>query len=141
MHEGNAGLYGGPAGDLYLHLSVSPHPHFRREGDHIVCDLALNFAQAALGDSVEVPTIDGPSRLEVPAGTQHGMVFRLRGKGVPRRGGRRGDHLVRISVVTPTSLGERERQLFEELKRSLGGGEAALGKGGKGLFGRFKRAL
>ena len=140
-NEGSAGLYGGPAGDLYLCLSVSSHPQFERDGDNILYELPLNFAQAALGDKVEVPTMNGNAILDIPAGTQHGREFRFRGKGVPKEGRRRGDQLVRVSVVTPTGLGDRERQLFEELKDSLVREEGVSGKGRLGLFGKIKEAL
>ena len=120
--EGQAGTRGGPSGDLYITLAVEQHELFQRDGDDIIYELPINFAQAALGAQVEVPTIDGKkSRLKVPAGSQTGKVFRLKSKGVPhlrRRG--RGDQLVTLLVVTPDSLTKKQRQLFQELADTLG---------------------
>ena len=119
--EGDAGTRGGPAGNLYVTLSVLQHEFFRRDGDNILYELPINFAQAALGNEVEVPTLDGKTKLKVPAGSQTGKVFRLKNKGVPHlhRSGR-GDQLVTLLVVTPDSLTKRQRQLFEELVKTLG---------------------
>ncbi|MEW6033596.1 MAG: molecular chaperone DnaJ [Chloroflexota bacterium] len=127
--EGDSGLWGGPSGDLYVQLTMSPHPLFQRDGQDILYELPLNFAQAALGDRVEVPTLDGPMAVEIPAGTQNGDAFRLKGRGAPSPGGgRRGDQLARVRVVTPTSLDERQRELLRELKDSLGHSQASGGK-------------
>jgi len=118
--EGDAGTRGGPSGDLYISLSVKEHELFTRDGDDILYELPINFAQAALGAEVEVPTLDGTSKLKLDAGCQTGTVFRFKNKGVPhlqRRG--RGDQLVTISVVTPESLTKEQRQLFQELTSSL----------------------
>jgi molecular chaperone DnaJ len=106
--EGEIGNHGGPRGNLYLQINVKPHEIFRREDDDLLLDLELNFAQVALGDEVAVPTIDGePHELRVPAGTQTGEMFVVRGKGVPHlRGGGRGDMIVRASVITPKHLAE-----------------------------------
>ena len=118
--EGNAGLYGGGPGDLYIDLSVKPHDLFRRDGLDILYDLPINFAQAAVGGEVQVPTLDGRTSLRIPSGTQHGSVFRLKGKGVPQLNGRgRGDQLVKAVVVTPRHLDEKQRRLFEELGKTL----------------------
>ena len=135
--EGNAGSWGGGPGNLYLALSVEEHPLFKRRGDDILYDLAINFAQAALGDEVEVPSVDSPVRIKIPPGTQTGNLIQLKGKGVPHlKGGGRGDQLVMVHVVTPQSLDERQRKLFEELAKTLG--EASLPKGEKGFFRRVK---
>ncbi len=135
--EGNAGSWGGGPGNLYLALSVEEHHRFKRRGDAIFYDLAINFAQAALGDEVEVPTVDSPVRVKIPPGTQTGKLIRLKGKGVPHlRGGGRGDQLVMVHVATPQSLDERQRKLFEELAKTLG--EASLPKEEKGFFRRVK---
>lgn len=118
--EGDAGLYSGVAGDLYIDLSVKPHKFFRREGINILCDLPINFAQAALGDEVNIPSLDGQTSLKIPAGTQSGDVFRLKGKGVPQIDGRgRGDQLVTVAVVTPQQLDGKQRRLLEELDKVL----------------------
>ena len=118
--EGDAGTRGGPAGNLYIILSVLKHEFFTRDGDNILCELPINFAQAALGTEVEMPTLDGNAKLKIPAGSQAGTVFRLKGRGIShlhRRGG--GDQLVTLLVVTPDSLTKKQRQLFEELANNL----------------------
>ncbi len=119
--EGEPGEYGGPPGDLYVAVSVKPHPYFRRRDHDLVLELAINVAQAALGDVVMVPTLEGKERLVIPPGTQTGKVFRLRGKGVPYlRGDGRGDLLVIVQVVVPTKLTEEQKRLFKELAKTLG---------------------
>ena len=138
--EGDAGTRGGPPGNLYLKVEVRRHKVFRREGDNILYHLPLNFAQAALGEEVEVPTVEGPVKLKIPPGTQSGKVFALRGKGVPHlRGVGRGDQLVRVVVVTPQTLDEEQKRLLRELARSLG--RASLPSEDKGFFERLKDAL
>ncbi len=118
--EGDAGFYGGAPGNLYIILSVRAHPFFERDGDSIIFELPINFAQAALGSEIEVPTLDGTAVLRIPAGTQHGKVFRLKEKGVPHFNTRgRGDQLIKVKVVTPTSLNEKQRRLLEELAKTL----------------------
>ena len=119
--EGDAGTRGGPAGNLYVTISVLEHEFFKRDGDNVIYELPINFAQAALGDEVEVPTLDGETKLKVPAGSQTNTVFRLKGKGIPhlQRGGR-GDQMVTLLVVTPDSLSSKQRQLFKELSDSFG---------------------
>ena len=118
--EGSAGLYGGAPGDLYIDLSVKPHKLFHREGLDILCDLAINFAQAALGDEIDVPSLDGKTSLKIPPGTQSGKVFRLKGKGVPQVSGRgKGDQLVTVLVVTPQRLDGKQRRHLEELAKVL----------------------
>jgi molecular chaperone DnaJ len=119
--EGGPGLRGGPPGNLYVRLSVQPHPIFRRSGDNTVLELGINVAQAALGDKVTIPTLDGDATISIPAGTQTGRIFRLRGRGVPhlRRSGR-GDQLIIVQVVVPTELDDKQRELFQELGKTLG---------------------
>ena len=118
--EGNAGLRGGPLGNLYVTLSLEQHQLFTRDGNNILYGLPINFAQAALGVEIEVPTLDGKIKLKVLAGSQTGKVLRLKNKGIPylNRSGR-GDQLVRLLVVTPESLTKTQRQLFQELANSL----------------------
>ncbi|MFC1914179.1 molecular chaperone DnaJ [Chloroflexota bacterium] len=118
--EGEAGVRGGPPGDLYVTLSVKEHKIFERDGDDILYELPINFAQAALGTRVEVPTLNGNVELKISAGSQTGRIFRLKDKGAMhlRRSGR-GDQLVRLSVVTPESLNKEQRKLFEELAKTL----------------------
>ena len=137
--EGEAGPRGGPAGNLYVILDVKPHPHFKRDGADIHYELLLNFPQAALGDQVEVPTLDGMENLTVPAGTQSGRVFRIRDRGVPRlRGMGRGDQYVSITVRTPVHLSPRERELYEELAQLASQKDDGHDRG---FFGRVKDSL
>jgi molecular chaperone DnaJ len=119
--EGEAGLNGGGPGNLYITIHVQPHPYFQREGDDLIYDLPLNVAQAALGDEVEVPCLDGSTTIRIPAGTQSGRVFQLKDRGMPHlRGGGRGDELVRVRVVIPSTLTKEQRDLFAKLGTSLG---------------------
>lgn len=116
-NEGNAGMRGGPPGDLYVFLSVRSHPSLRRDGQTIHSEVPLNYLQAILGDTIEVETVDGPEQLEIPAGTQPGAVLTLRNKGVPRLGNpvARGNHQVTMKVQLPTRLSGEERELLEQL--------------------------
>lgn len=126
--EGDAGVRGGAPGNLYVVLSVAPHEFFTRDDDDVLLEWPINFAQAALGDEVEVPTLEGKTRLRIPAGSQTDRVFRLKDKGIPHlHGSGRGDQLVRLLVVTPESLTKEQRRLFEELARSLGSVRRAAG--------------
>lgn len=114
--EGEAGARGGPPGDLYVVLSVKPHPLFKREGEDIYLELPVTFPQAALGAEVEVPTVAGNERISIPEGTQTGTIFKLRGKGISRLHGHgKGDQLVVINVVTPQELTREQRALIEKL--------------------------
>lgn len=118
--EGEAGTQGGPAGDLYVVVSVREHPIFQRDGKHLYCEVPISFADAALGGELEVPTLDGRVKLKIPEGTQTGKLFRLRGKGVaPVRGGAPGDLMCRVAVETPVNLDKRQRELLEEFRKSL----------------------
>lgn len=119
--EGQPGENGGPNGNLYIAINVKPHKYFRRREYDVLLDLTINVAQAALGDEVEAPTVDGPAKLKIPAGTQPGRSLTLKGKGVPKlRGNGRGDQMVVINVETPTKLSNEQRKLFEQLGKSLG---------------------
>lgn len=119
--RGAAGPRGGPPGDLFVHIDVRPHPRFEREGDHLVDELHLTMAQAALGVNVKYETLDSVEDLDIPAGTQTGQVFRFRGRGVPRLEGRgRGDLLVQAVVDTPTGLSDEEIDLIHELAELRG---------------------
>ena len=118
--EGSAGLYGGPPGDLYVIFSVKPHNLFQRDDSDILYELSINFAQAALGDEIRVPSLDGRVDLKIPPGTQSGKIFRLKGKGIPHIDGKgRGDLLVKVDIITPQRLDKNQRRLFEELAKIL----------------------
>ena len=118
--EGEAGRNGGPAGDLYVEINVKPHPIFEREGDDLSCEVPLSFATAVLGGAVNVPTLEGEVSLKIPAETQSGRVFRLRGKGVkPVRGGTQGDLYCRVMVETPVNLSAEQRDLLQKFDDSL----------------------
>jgi molecular chaperone DnaJ len=110
-----------PPGDLEITVQVLAHPFFRRAGDDVICQVPITFAQAALGGEVEVPTLDGKGKLRVPPGTQPGSVLRIKGKGIPKRGGLgRGDQRIEVSLEVPTRLTGRQRELLEELAKELG---------------------
>lgn len=117
--QGDAGLYSGPAGDLYVGIKVKPHPYLIRKGPDIIYEAEVNVAQAALGSDITVPTISGEERLKIPPGTQSGAILRLKGKGMPSRYGR-GDELVHIKVKTPEKLTKRQKELLEELAKEFG---------------------
>lgn len=119
--EGEAGPVGGPPGDLYVVLRVKDHSLFKRDGAHLFCEIPVSVPQAALGASVEIPTLEGEkTKLSVPEGTQSGSVLRLRGQGVPHLGGRgRGDLHVLVRVVVPTRLSSEQRKLMEKLAETL----------------------
>ena len=118
--EGEAGPNAGPAGDLYVEISVQPHPIFQRDGADLACEVPVSFAIAALGGELEVPTLSGRVSLKIPAETQTGKVFRLRGKGVkPVRGGSVGDLLCRIEVETPVHLTREQKELLKKFEDSL----------------------
>jgi molecular chaperone DnaJ len=134
--EGEAGERGGPPGDLYVVITVHPHPTFSREGDNIHLELPVAFTQAALGAQVEVPTMTEPVRLRIPPGTQSGKRFRLKGKGFPGLSGRgTGDEIVTVKVRVPTRLSPRQRELLESYAEESG---EAVGAGDEGLFDKVK---
>lgn len=119
--NGEAGLAGGQPGDLYIVLTVKEHELFERQGDDLFCEIPIKFTLAALGGSIEVPTLSGKAALKIPHGTQSGTTFRLRGRGMPSlRGGAQGDQLVRVQVEVPTVLSGEQRRLLEEFGRVSG---------------------
>jgi molecular chaperone DnaJ len=138
--EGEAGVRGGPRGDLYAVIQVEAHPDFQREGDDLLCDVPISFWQAALGDSIEVATLDGEAIIEIPAGCQTHRVFRVKAKGLPRlqNPDRRGDLRARVIVETPTDLTEEERELFRQLAEMH---EGKVPAGAKGFLGKVKEFL
>ncbi len=122
--EGEAGENGGPPGDLYVHVNVKPHPIFQRDGNDLYCEVPINMVTAALGGELEVPTLDGRVKLKIPAETQSGKLFRMRGKGVTSvRGGNTGDLLCRVMVETPVNLTREQKELLRKLDESLKSGK------------------
>ena len=142
--EGEAGTDGGPAGDLYVQVSVTEHEFFQRDGKNLYCEVPISIFDACLGGELEVPTLDGRVKLKVPAETQTGKLFRLRGKGVtPVRGGSAGDLLCRVVLETPVSLTGKQKELMLELKGSMEGTkhspkQSSWFEGMKGFFGDMK---
>jgi molecular chaperone DnaJ len=123
--NGEPGVNGGPSGDLYVEISIKPHRVFSRDGDDLHCEVPISFARAALGGSVDVPTLGGKASFDVPEGTQSGKTFRLRGKGVRNvRSGAPGDLYCHVVLETPVKLSDKQRKLLQEF-------EAALEEGGE----------
>jgi molecular chaperone DnaJ len=114
--KGNDGIRGGPPGELHVFINIKEHPIFERDGDNILCDIPISFSMAALGGKIEVPTLDGPKELKIPAGTQSQKIFTLKGKGLPRvRGIGRGNEYVRVTVWVPTKLSREEKEILRKL--------------------------
>lgn len=133
--QGDASPSGGPAGDLYVILNVLPHPRFQRRGSDLLLEMPVSITQAALGAEIEVPTLNGLAKLRVPAGTQTGSIFRLRGKGMPRlQGLGSGDLHVGMKVRTPSALTERQRQLMEALAAEFGEARPVQGEKEKSII-------
>ena len=119
--EGEAGQHSGPRGDLYVIISVQEHPFFAREGNHIYCDVPISFTQAALGDRIEVPTLEGKESAEIKPGIQSGSIISLKGKGIADLyGGVRGDQRIRIHVETPTRLNAKQKEILQEFAKISG---------------------
>lgn len=117
--QGNAGVNGGPSGDVIVTISIRPHPLFTRDGNNVICEIPISFPQAALGDTLQVPTIDGKVEYTIPEGTQTGTVFRLRGKGIQNVNGRgRGDQYVRVNIEVPTHLTDHQKHLLRDFEAS-----------------------
>jgi molecular chaperone DnaJ len=136
--EGEAGVRGGPPGDLYVVLRVKPHSELARHDQDVVFELRVNIVQAALGDRIEVPTLDGPVEIAIPAATQNGQSFRLAGRGMPDvRGGRRGDQYVVVQVVVPKDLNAEQKALL----RKVGGLTGKPEKVSKGFFDKLRDAI
>jgi len=119
--EGEGGSHGGPPGDLYVVINVKPHPFFKRKGNDLHCEVPLSFVQAVFGAEIDVPTIDGHARINIPPGTPSGRVFHLKGKGVPRLGGYgRGDQYVTVYIDVPKKLTARQKELLKEFAEISG---------------------
>ena len=136
--EGEAGYRGGAPGDLYIVIRVKDHPTLRRQDQDIVFELRVNMIQAALGDRIEVPTLDGPVEVTVPPATQYGQTFRLAGRGMPHvRTGRRGDQFVVVQVVVPKDLTTEQKALLREVGGLTGKPEKVT----KGFFEKLRDAI
>ena len=134
---GNAGVNGGPAGDLLVSVIVRPHARFERDGTSVLLEQEISYAQATLGAEVEVPTLDGKVKLTIPEGTQPGAVFRLRGKGIPfLRGSGRGDQFVSVTIKVPKNLTGSQKELLRQFAASMG---ELDGDAGRSIFGRKKK--
>ena len=121
--QGHSGKNGGPAGDLLITVMVRPHEIFRRDGTAVFCEAPITFTQAVLGGTLEIPTIDGKVKYDIPEGTQTGTVFRLRGKGIPVLTGRgRGDQSVTVNIETPRNLNREQKEALKKFSESLGEG-------------------
>ena len=138
--QGESGFNGGPYGDLFVIINVNPSDKFTRDGSTIYYTLNISFVQAALGDTVEVPTVHGNVEMTIPAGTQTGKTFRLKGKGAPRlRGGSQGDQHVTVKIVTPTKLNDAQKEALLAFAKASGDEKIAPQK--KGFFNKVKDAL
>jgi molecular chaperone DnaJ len=136
--QGNAGKNGGPSGDLIIGVQIKPHPHFQRDGVTVLYEQPVSFYQAAMGADMEIPTIDGKVKYSLPAGTQTGTTFRLRGKGIPSINGRgRGDQYVTIKVQVPTALTAEQREALSAFGATMG--ETTIEGGMKGFLEKRKK--
>jgi len=136
--EGDAGMRGGSPGDLYVVLGVKSHPQLARHDQDVVFELRVNIVQAAVGDRIEIPTLEGQVEIAIPAGTQHGQTFRLQGKGMPDvRSGRRGDQYVVVQVIVPKDLNPEQKSLL----RKVGGLTGKPEKVSKGFFEKLRDAI
>jgi len=136
--KGNAGRQGGAAGDLLISVEEKNHEHLTRDGQNLMYDLYLNFADAALGTQIQVPTLNGAVKIKIPSGTQSGKILRLRGKGLPSiQSSARGDQLIHVNIWTPKKLNSKEKELLEKL-RTMQNFDPSPGKSDKGFFERMK---
>ena len=137
--HGEPGVNGGPAGDLYVEIHIKQHPVFQRDGDDLHCEMPISFTTAALGGEIEIPTLEGVAKLKIPAETQSGQVFRLRGKGIrPLRGTTQGDLMCHVVVETPIKLTERQKQLLRDFDDEGAGNHATHNPRAKSLMDKLK---
>ncbi|MCF2906810.1 molecular chaperone DnaJ [Pseudoalteromonas sp. DL2-H2.2] len=138
--EGEAGMHGAPAGDLYVQVSVREHPIFVRDGNNLYCEVPISYTTAALGGEIEVPTLDGRANLKVPSESQTGKMFRMRGKGVKSvRSGAVGDLICKVVIETPVNLNDRQKELLKELEESMGGDAGKNRPKAQGFFDGVKK--
>lgn len=139
--EGNHGERGGPSGDLYIYINVREHEIFERDDNDVWCEIPITFPKAALGGSIEVPTLEGKVKYDIPEGTQTGTVFRLRGKGIKHlRGSGKGDQYVRVKIIVPKKLTEKQKSILEEFASDIGEYKEK-NDDKKGFFGKMKDAF
>ena len=137
--EGEPGIKGGPSGDLYIVINVKPHLIFKREGYHVICDIPITFTQAALGAEIEVPTLDGKIKYNIPEGTQTGTIFKLKNKGIQNlRGHGRGDQLFQVNIEVPKALNEKQKDMLKQFAEITGEEAHTLRKS---FFDKMKDAL
>jgi molecular chaperone DnaJ len=137
--EGEPGRDGGPNGDLYVYVRIRPHEFLERDGNDLIAVVPISFTQAALGATIDVPSLDGTRQLKVPPGTQYGSLFRIRGQGLPEvRTGRTGDEIVQVTVETPTNLNDRQEELLREFAQTE---NRNVSPKSKNFFERLKRHL
>lgn len=137
--EGEPGLRGGPAGDLYIEIRVKPHPIFARKGNDIICEIPITFVQSALGGELDIPTLEGKIKYNIPEGTQTGTVFKLKGKGIPYlRGSGKGDLLFKVNIEVPKRLNEKQKEILKEFA-AISGDEVYEDR--KTFFNKMKDAL
>jgi molecular chaperone DnaJ len=118
-NEGEPGQKGGPKGDLYCYVRIKPHEFLERDGNNLIAVVPISFTQAALGTTIDVPSLNGTKSLKIPAGTQYGNIFRIKGQGLPDiRTGRTGDQLVQITIETPTKLNAKQQELLREFAKT-----------------------
>lgn len=139
--EGEPGIRGGGSGNLYIFIHVKSHEIFKREGNDIFCNMTVTFAQAALGDEIEVPTLEGHSKFNLPAGTQNGKIYKLKEEGIPAFRGRRGDLYFEVHVETPTDLSKEQRELLMQFAEIRGEEIKTFEDKEKGFFKKVKDAL
>jgi molecular chaperone DnaJ len=137
--EGQAGEKGGPSGDLYIVMDVEDHELFNRKGDDVYCEVPISFVQAALGDKIKVPTLEGKVQFDLPAGTQPGTTFRLKNKGIAHLNGYgRGDQYIKAKVMIPKELDDKQKELLEEFAEISG---EEINPEHKGFLKKIKDAL
>jgi molecular chaperone DnaJ len=137
--EGEAGIYGGPSGDLYVQIEVKRHPIFLRDGRDLHCEIPVDFVSCVLGGELEIPTLDGNAILKIPAETQSGKVFRLRGKGVTAvHGNSQGDLFCKVTIETPVNLSDEQKQLLREFNQTLENSNKDHSPQSKSWFGKVK---
>ncbi|KZX01333.1 molecular chaperone DnaJ [Pseudoalteromonas luteoviolacea] len=138
--EGEAGMHGAPAGDLYVQVSVREHPIFVRDGNNLYCEVPISYTTAALGGEIEVPTLDGRANLKIPTESQTGKMFRMRGKGVKSvRSGSVGDLICKVVIETPVNLNDRQKELLRELEESMSGDTSKNRPKAQGFFDGVKK--